>query len=64
MTTTLNQLISDLRVAVAANPALGDQPVLVSNGMGCPAYDYQGQRFAAHWDDETKTVKMTKEVAE
>jgi hypothetical protein len=39
-----------------------NKPVLISNKMGCPAYDYDGQRFAAGSDSRTGTVTLTREV--
>ncbi len=39
-----------------------NKPVLISNNMGCPAYDYEGQRFVAGFDPKTRTISIESEV--
>lgn len=36
--------------------------VLISNEMGFPAYDYDGQRFVAGFDSRKKTITIRSEV--
>jgi hypothetical protein len=35
-----------------------DKTIMISNNRDCPAYDYEGQRFYAGFDDNNKTITI------